>query len=185
MEYRAKAVLNAPFENIIAVLKDISGYRKWIYKCTQAIALEGNDDFSKLIYYAIGSSLEKWKSDLVLSARTLADMKNDKIIVTLKSIDDHAYQHPDLKVRSSRFRVTGFKGSWKLTALSRTLTMVSFTAYANPGEIVQESLINNLIQNICFNSLQGLRRTTERMNQSSSKTEALSFQHKALQYSSN
>jgi hypothetical protein len=55
---------------------------------------------------------------------------------------------------ANRIRLKGFKGSWRLEALSNTSTLVSFTVYANPGKPTREYMVNNLMQNVCFISLQ-------------------------------
>jgi ribosome-associated toxin RatA of RatAB toxin-antitoxin module len=170
MEYRANTALNTPFEKVVDLIKDISAYPEWMHNCIEAKELEGKDDFRKLIYYAQGTPMDKWTSDIILSATTLADLKSEKIIITLNSLDDHPYKHPNLKVRARRFRMPGFKGCWRLAALSKTSTMVSFTVQANPEKTFRENLINTLMQNICFNSLQGLYRMTETKQQSSNKT---------------
>ncbi|MEJ2609112.1 MAG: SRPBCC family protein [Candidatus Thiodiazotropha sp.] len=170
MEYRANAVLHATFEKVIDLLKDISGYPEWMHNCIESKELEGKDDFRKIIYYAQGTSMEKWSSDVVLSATTLADFQNKKLIITLSSIDNHPYKHPNLKVRARRFRMPGFKGWWKLSSLSNTSTMVSFTVQANPERPIRKSLINSLTKNFCFNSLQGLQHIIETKQPSKNKT---------------
>lgn len=180
MEYRANTALNATFKKVVDLLRDISSYPEWVHNCIEARELEGKDDFRKVIYYAQGTSMEKWSSDIILSAITLADLQNEKIIISLNSIDDHPYKHPDLKVRARRFRMPGFKGCWRLTALSKTSTMVSFTVQANPERPIRETLINNLMQNICFNSLQGLHRMTETKQRSIGETNALNTQSNEL-----
>ncbi|MES9979636.1 MAG: hypothetical protein ABW107_12910, partial [Candidatus Thiodiazotropha sp. 6PLUC5] len=125
MEYRANTLLNATYAKVVDVLKNISAYPEWMYNCTEAMELEAKDDFSKVIYYAQGSSLGHWNGDIILSARKMSDISDEKMVITINSIDNHAYKHPNLKVRAKRFRMTGFKGCWRLTAVSEKSTQVS------------------------------------------------------------
>jgi ribosome-associated toxin RatA of RatAB toxin-antitoxin module len=156
LEHRADAVIDSSIENVVEVLKDIPAYPKWMYNCTEAKILEGDDELSKVIYYAQGSSFGNFGSDIILSVRALVDLNSGKMIITLKSIDDHAYRHPDIKTSANRIRLTSFRGSWRLEAQSKTSTIVNFTVHANPGKQKREYMVNNLMKNICFYSLQKL-----------------------------
>jgi ribosome-associated toxin RatA of RatAB toxin-antitoxin module len=161
MEHLANAVICARLDDIVEVLKNTPAYPDWMHGCVEATLLEGKGDHNKLIYYVQRSHVDRVDSEMILYARTLVDLNSGRMIITLKSMDELIDEYSENRTRGNRNRITGFKGSWRLEPVNKTSTRVSFTVHANPGEQKGEYLINNLMQKICFVSLQGLLHMAE------------------------
>jgi ribosome-associated toxin RatA of RatAB toxin-antitoxin module len=162
MEHLASAVICAQLDDVVEVLNNTLAYPDWMYGCVKATLLEDKKDCSKLIYYVQRSPVDRWDSEMILSARTLVDLNSGRMIITLNSVDESISEYFDIRSRGNRNSLTGFKGSWRLEAVNHRMTRVRFTVYANPGEQKGEYRVNKMMQKICFTSLQGLLLMAER-----------------------
>jgi ribosome-associated toxin RatA of RatAB toxin-antitoxin module len=163
LEHRSSAVLDSSLEDVVEVLRDVTAYPEWMYECSEARLLKQDGELSKLIHCVLGLPRDAWHSDIIISARSLVDLNGSKMVITLKSVDDPDFKHPDLNTSHSCMRVTGFKGSWRLEELGKNSTLVDFTAHADLGMQAGEYLVNNMMHKLPHTPFVNLREKVKQV----------------------
>jgi hypothetical protein len=156
LETRAETVIEAPVEVLLEVLKDISSYPQWMYKCKEAVLLRQENKLKRVLYFAQDAVFGSPDRDAVIQAISVEDLDSGAYITTLHSIDNHPYQNPNKENDKKRTRIVEFRGKWHLQMLDRNRTRVVYTSYTNPGGFAPRFIANGVIRKVSFESLKGM-----------------------------
>jgi hypothetical protein len=156
LESRAETIINAPIEVVLEVLKDIPSYPQWMYNCVEAIQLKQEGELKRVLYIAQDTPLGWPDRDAIIEALTIENLDNGAYIITLRSIDNYPFKHPQKETSEKRQRMIEFRGLWTLQMIDRKQTKVSYSVYTNPGGFAPGFIVNSEIRKVSFMTLKGM-----------------------------
>lgn len=150
IETKAETEIDAPMEVLLEVLMDIPNFPKWMHDCKEAVLLEKENDFHRVLYFnqnvpVIGQS-DRWA---VIDSKTTYDHADGSCTTILESIE-RPYQREDGK----GIRMNKFTGTYELKMLSRDKTWVRYTAFSDPGGFAPAFVAKSTIRKVTFNGVQ-------------------------------
>lgn len=135
-EIKVETNFNAPLSVIVALLKDISAFPSWVYKCETAHVVK-HQDHKEMIYYQ--KSDVPWPvsdRDMVVQSRFRQDPATK--IVYFNSV-----AMPDiLPLKADIVRIRKFKGSWTLTPIADGTVNVEYQIGIDPGGSLPAWMVN-------------------------------------------
>jgi len=155
LEFKAGTIISKDINKVTAFFEDEKKLSEWYYQSVTMDFLEDEGPLSKIYYFVVHLS---WP---------LA--KRDSVIRRVKEIDPHTgvitYEItllPDKMLKQrGKIRVTHLNMLWRFTPLSNGQTEVYFQQHGSPGGSIPIFIINAVILDIPFYSLQNLRRLVE------------------------
>jgi hypothetical protein len=159
VETRAEAVVDAPLEVLLEVLRDIESYPEWMYDCVETKVLQENQSRSNVeLYFVQRVPWPKDDQDAVIRAVTTVDYNAGRSVTTLRSIDNHPY---DSKM-SGRSRMIEFTGKFEFRMIDRNRTKMVYTAYSEPSGYAPAMIADGIIRDVTFVATHGMRVMVEK-----------------------
>ncbi|MBW0148831.1 START domain-containing protein [Marinobacter arenosus] len=149
--FKAEAVIDAPIENLMAVMMNPQSCVEWVHNCTESYAF-GTGDFHDRYAYSVNDM--PWPvtdRDYVLRIRTRGDQGSGEIIMDLNATPNQRAEF-DTRVRVDRsdtlyrFIPEGSK------------TRMIWLQHTDPNGSLPGWLVNSLLVDIPVRSLQALER---------------------------
>lgn len=149
--FKAEAILDAPIENLMAVMMNPQSCVEWVHNCTESYAF-GTGDFHDRFAYSVNDM--PWPvtdRDYVLRIRTRGDQGSGEIIMDLNATPNQRAEF-DTRVRVDRsdtlyrFIPEGDK------------TRMIWLQHTDPNGSLPGWLVNSLLVDIPVRSLQALER---------------------------
>jgi len=167
-EFKGIAVVNSKIEVIGEILRDVPYYPQWIPDCTDASVIKRTDRNNLMLHFSQKLPWPVDNRDVVLSAKTIFDLNNGKITITMESVNDSKYP-----VKEGFTRMSEMKGCYILEYIDREHTKLSYIVKANPGGSIPSSVVNSSSKDIPYNTLTGIKKVSsmKRFIEAGSKAE--------------
>ncbi|MGD9169776.1 MAG: START domain-containing protein [Candidatus Thiodiazotropha sp.] len=156
LESRAETIINAPIEVLLEVLKDIPSYPQWMHNCLEAILIKQDEELNRVLYIAQDTPFGWPDRDVIIESFTVDNLDNGSYTITLRSIANHPFKHPQNETSKKRQRMLEFSGSWTFQMIERERTRVSYTVHTNPGGFAPRFIVNSEIRKVSFMTLRGM-----------------------------
>lgn len=153
--FKARAILNVPLENIMAVMAQPSSCMEWVHGCIESWGLR-EDSFNKRYAYSVNDL--PWPvrdRDYVLEINT----KNDPEAGTI-TMDMYAVDHV-LPPKDEFIRMTRQETHYIFKAVSSERTEMIWLQHTDPSGHIPSWLVNALIVDIPFNSMKRLEAVAQ------------------------
>ena len=153
--FKAEAVLDAPIENLMAVMANPGSCVEWVHNCTESYAF-GDGEFQDRFAYSVNDM--PWPvtdRDYVLRIRTRGDKASGEIVMDLNAM-------PDQRAESgSRVRVDRSDTLYRFTPEGDKTRMV-WVQHTDPNGSLPGWLVNSLLVDIPVRSMEELERVANR-----------------------
>jgi hypothetical protein len=106
-EMRAITTLNVSMNNLIALIRDVEYYPRWVYRCSEAYVIKRISETEIYYYQVISAPWPISDRDMIIHAEMGKD-EDGTIHIRLKGVPDY------LDVKPDRVRIKKFKGKWIL-----------------------------------------------------------------------
>lgn len=149
--FKAVAVLDAPIENLMAVMANPGSCVEWVYNCTESYAF-GDGEFRDRFAYSVNDM--PWPvtdRDYVLRIRTRGDETSGEIVMDLNATPNQRTQS------SSRIRVDRSDTLYRFTPDGDKTRMV-WVQHTDPNGALPGWLVNSLLVDIPVRSMEELER---------------------------
>jgi len=149
-EFKGVATIKASMDTLLAIIKDTDNFDKWIHQCREPKNLKSvnfHDTYSRQI-----NDLP-WPVDdreVVMFTAISKDSSKKEIYISLEARPDYIPKNED------SVRVTKLNGFYLFKALPNGMTEVTWQQHTEPGGSLPVWLINALVVDIPFNSLEAL-----------------------------
>ncbi|WP_296934079.1 START domain-containing protein [uncultured Marinobacter sp.] len=149
--FKAVAVLDAPIENLMAVMANPGSCVEWVHNCTESYAF-GDGAFHDRFAYSVNDM--PWPvtdRDYVLRIRTRGDKASGEIVMDLNAMPDQRAQS------SSRVRVDRSDTLYRFTPEGDKTRML-WVQHTDPNGALPGWLVNSLLVDIPVRSMEELER---------------------------
>ncbi len=153
--FKAVAIIDAPLNNIMAVMANPKSCMEWVLGCTEASSFD-ETSFNDRYAYSVNDMPWPFKDrDYALHIRTSSDPKSGIILMHMGATNSK-------KEISDEFeRVHVAQTVYSFEALDDNTTKMVWLQHTEPGGILPGWLVNSLIIDIPIKSLQALERTAK------------------------
>lgn len=152
-EFKATTTVKTTLGGLVALIMDTANAPQWVYR-TSRIDLLKRDDTKGL--FLIQAYMDfPWpmsNRDAVMEGSISQDAKG---VVTVKS---HGVESSVYPVPSGYVRMVDMVGNWRFKPLKDGMVEITMLGRANPGGSIPASVINLLVHETPYKTLQGLRR---------------------------
>lgn len=153
--FKAVAIIDAPLNNIMAVMANPESCMEWVLGCTVANAFD-EKSFNDRYAYSVNNMPWPFKDrDYVLHIKTTSDPKSGVILMHMDATNDKK----EINDEFERVRVA--QTVYSFEALDDNKTKMIWLQHTEPGGILPGWLVNSLIIDIPIKSLQALERVAQ------------------------
>ncbi len=157
VSYRAITTIPASLSATTAAILDYDYLPKWVPNVRQMRLLEHNDTTQhSLVYLALAFPFPLHDRDAII-AMEASQAPNGTVTLASHSVTDGRY--PPVK---GMVRVVKYEGSWILRPISKNVTEVVTTGFADPAGSLPLPIVNMFVQQQPFDMLKGLRGAVSR-----------------------
>ncbi len=150
--FRGVVTVNSSLDSVLSVIADVSSYPRWLHNCRSAKTIKRvgeNETFNHIITDMPWPVVDR--DSIVHSIKTQNDSTNQ---VTIK----FAAKPEMLNKLPKTVRITDMHGLWELTPLQNANLKILYQMSVDPGGSIPKWLVNSLVVDIPFNTLNNLRR---------------------------
>ncbi len=154
-QFKAVAILDAPLNNIMAVMANPESCIEWVYGCTISYGFN-EKTFNDRYAYSVNDMPWPFKDrDYVLHIKTSNNPANNTIFMHMDASDSAKEQSDDY------LRVSVAQTVYIFKALDDGKTKMTWLQHTEPGGVLPGWLVNSLIVDIPLESLQALERVAQ------------------------
>lgn len=153
--FKAVAVLDAPIENLMAVMVNPGSCVEWVHNCTESYAF-GDGEFHDRFAYSVNDM--PWPvtdRDYVLRIRTRGNQASGEIVMDLNAMPEQRAEN------GSRVRVDRSDTLYRFTPEGDKTRMV-WVQHTDPNGSLPGWLVNSLLVDIPVRSMEELERVANR-----------------------
>ena len=160
--FKGVVYINAPVDSLLAVILDIDACTDWIQHCQNPLMLE-RKNFSECYHYLIHNlPFPAVDREFILHTKISRNPISGAVTVNSESRPDYCLQqqtpHCQLIKHSSLVRVRHSHGSYLLEPVKKGITKFTWTQHTKPGGILPAWLVNKMVREVPYLSLQSLRK---------------------------
>lgn len=161
-EFKAEMTLTTSIDAILAVFQDPNSFTRWVHQCASAEIIQ-QDSFLDVYVYQVSDM------PLLVSDR-------DVVIHDVYTYSDD-YKHWAIDVqavegmvpKTDKVRVTESQGTYNLYDMDDGTIKIVWFQHADPGGALPSWLVNSLIVDLPFNTLDNLRALVQEEQYATSK----------------
>ena len=154
--FKAVAILDAPLNNIMAVMANPSSCIEWVHGCTESYGFDVQS-FNDRYAYSVNDMPWPFKDrDYVIHIETTSKPESNKILM-------HMNASADKKERTDDYlRVSVAQTIYIFQATDDNKTKMIWLQHIEPGGVLPGWLVNSLIVDIPVKSLQALEQVAQK-----------------------
>ncbi|PMJ92946.1 START domain-containing protein [Vibrio sp. 10N.261.55.A7] len=149
IEIRAQMFIPTSYSAFLLLLEDSKRVPKWIDNVSKSQVLRQISPNENIVYTEFKAPWPALDRDMVTYSRYY--FEEAAFILLIKDAPDM------LAEQSGYIRITDVKAQWKLEKLTNGITHLEYVAFANPGGVLPDWLVNKLAINSALKTFQGLR----------------------------
>jgi len=157
LEFKARAMINAPIEVVATVLSDIENFPEWMSKCKKTSIVEKRSNGALLIKFVQTLPWPVANRDVILLTSTVLNEETGLMEVYMESVEKS-----EIPPMEDLVRMTGFKGKIILENKGKNKTEMTFILWADPGGSLPARGVNGGTLNIPFRSLIGMKKMVKK-----------------------
>ena len=167
-QFVAEVDINARIDTVASLLSDISRCREWLHNCTKGIELLRNSFNDRHLYQV--NSMHKWAKsrDYVVHSSVSRNPETGQITIQLNADNDFCTNKKSETCQSTKaqpyIRIKVLKGLFTLTPINDNQVTVHWQQHLEPGGRLPPFIVNNLLVDIPWNSLNNIRHLAEKEN---------------------
>lgn len=153
--FKAVALLDAPIENVMAVMINPKSCVEWVHNCSESYAF-GEGNFHDRYAYSVNDM--PWPvtdRDYVLRIRTRTEAKGDAIVMDLNAVPDRRDE------TDGHIRVDQSDTLYRFTAEGDKTRMV-WVQHTDPNGSIPGWLVNSLLVDIPIKSMEQLEKVAQK-----------------------
>ncbi|WP_375194078.1 START domain-containing protein [Marinobacter sp.] len=149
--FKAVGVLDAPIENLMAVMINPGSCVEWVHNCTESYAFGAGDFHDRFAYSVNDMPWPVTDRDYVLRIQTRGNEASGEVVMDLNAM-------PDQRAESaSRVRVDRSDTFYRFTPQGEQTRMV-WVQHTDPNGALPGWLVNSLLVDIPVRSMEALER---------------------------
>lgn len=161
-EFKAEVTLETSIDAILAVFQDPDSFTRWVHQCSSAEIIQ-QDSFLDVYVYQV-SDMPLLVSDRDVVIHDVYTYSDD---YKQWSIDVQAVE--GMVAETDMVRVTKSQGTYNLYDMENGTVQVVWFQHADPGGALPSWLVNSLIVDLPFNTLNNLRALVKEEQYATSK----------------
>lgn len=150
VEIRARMFAPTSYVAFLTLLEDTENVPNWIDNVSHSRVLRQISSNENIVYTQFSAPWPAKDRDMV----TYSKYSVDEIGFTLK-IEDAP--QTTLAEQEGYIRISQVKATWTLQKLTNGMTLIEYTAFANPGGALPDWLVNKLAKESARSTFEGLR----------------------------
>lgn len=153
--FKAEAVLDAPLENVMAVMINPQSCVEWVHNCSESYSF-GDGDFHDRYAYSVNDM--PWPvtdRDYVLRIRTHGEKRDGEVVMDLNAIPDSRAEE------DGHIRVDKSDTLYRFIPLGNQTRMI-WIQHTEPNGSIPGWLVNTLLVDIPIRSMEQLERVARR-----------------------
>lgn len=153
--FKATTTVKSSLSGLVSLITDTQNANRWLYR-TDRIDVLARDDSQQFFTIRVITDVPWPLTDreALVDVRISQDAKTGRVrIDSNESVSANKYPVADCCLRMPMV-----KGYWLFKPVGNGLVEVTMSGHADPGGMIPKGLVNFLIQEHPYNTLQGLRR---------------------------
>ncbi|MCP5162838.1 MAG: START domain-containing protein [Hahellaceae bacterium] len=150
--FKAVAILNAPFTNIMAVMANPLSCLEWVHGCSKVYGFDENSFIDRYAYSVNDLPWPFKDRDYILKVEITSDPATQEINMHMVAANDKIPANDDY------VRVTIAETSYLISPVNESQTKVIWLQHTDPGGVLPGWLVNTLVVDIPVKSLQALEK---------------------------
>jgi len=160
--FKATISINTSIDSILAILMDLKACNKWIHHCKQSTLLL-RKSFSEYYHHQVQSfPFLAQNRHFILHSKITYYPKNGNILISMNAITNFCVDNKSLCRNIGNtdhlIRIKHSHGYYLLETLHDNTSRVTWVQHTNPEGDLPIWLINQMIQNLPYKTLLGLRK---------------------------
>lgn len=160
--FRGEVLINTSLDSLLAVILDINACSDWVHRCKNPLLLL-RKAFSEGYHYQVHKlPFPARNREFIFHSTITRSLKTSSVSIHMNVVPEFCAQNTSttcsLIGNTSLLRVKHSHGHYLLEPLQDSLTRVTWTHHTNPEGNLPVWLINRLIREMPFQTLQGLRK---------------------------
>lgn len=151
VEVRAQMFTPTSYGAFLTLLEDSENVPNWIDNVSHSRVLTQLSTNENIVYTQFAAPWPALDRDMV----TYSKYTIDEIGFTLQIEDAPSSALPE---QDGYIRIRNVDATWSLQKLTNGTTLIEYTAFANPGGILPDWIINNLTKESARNTFENLRQ---------------------------
>lgn len=154
-EFKGVTTIKSSMDSLLAIVKDTDNFDKWIHQCAEPEVLKAVNFYDT---YSRQINDLPWPVDdreAVMFTAISKDASKEEIYISLEARPDYIPENEDY------VRVTKLNGFYLFKALPDGMTEVTWQQHTEPGGSLPVWLVNALVVDIPFNSLEAMRALSQ------------------------
>lgn len=152
-EFRAEAEIDATVAQAIALLKDTSACTQWLYRCKESRIIRETSPTERIFYQVTSLPFPAKSRDSIFHA-SITFEGTSSVRVTMSSIPDEIPPTKHVRVREAF-------GAYILEPTGENKLRVTWQQYVDPGGALPAWLVNTMLTDLPFKSLQAFRELVQ------------------------
>lgn len=159
--FRGIVTINSSIDSLLAVILDIETCTNWVHRCKNPILLF-RKSFSECYHYQVHRlPFPAHNREFIFHSKVSRSSRTGVIRIQMQTVPN--FCDNDIKAcsqitKSSMIRVRHSHGQYLLEPVTDNSTKVTWTHHTDPEGFLPLWLINQLIQEMPYRTLQGLRK---------------------------
>ena len=161
-EFRAEMTLETKIDTIISIFHDPNSFTQWVHQCSKAEIVQQNSFLDVIVYQVSNMPFLVTDRDIVI--HDVYSYSNDykEWTIDVKAIEGFV-------PGTDNVRITQSQGAYKLTQINDSEVKIVWTQHADPAGALPSWLVNSLIVDLPYETLNNLRELTKEEQYKSSK----------------
>ncbi|MCU7798669.1 MAG: hypothetical protein KZQ70_00650 [gamma proteobacterium symbiont of Lucinoma myriamae] len=159
--FRGVIHINASVDSLLAVIMDIDACTDWVHRCKSPLLLF-RKSFSESYHYQVHQlPFPAHNREFIFHSKISRSAQTGVVRTQMKAIPEFCQQSVEacsLIPKSSLVRVHHSHGYYLLEPIADNITRVTWTHHTNPEGHLPLWLVNHLIKEMPYRTLQGLRK---------------------------
>jgi hypothetical protein len=153
-EFRGRTIVDAPLDEVLALLEDTAARPKWMNRCTEAHDIERGAAGEAVCYERTGAQWPVKDRDVVMRTHERFDVEKKRVEFEFHSIEDARL--PPVK---GVVRMPYLKGHFYLRAVEGgKKTWIEYQGHAVPGGAVPDWITNSVSKQVPHSTLKAMKR---------------------------
>lgn len=135
-EIRIHATINASMNHVVEILTDVSAYKYWVYKCSEARLLSTPAPGEQIYYARTAFPWPLGERGLFLHSVSKRDDKTGVFMSTSTVVSRY------LESSEGVLRISEFSSSWKVSPSTNNTVLVDYRVKYDPGGGIPDWAVN-------------------------------------------
>ncbi len=160
--FKGVVLINSSLDSLLAVILDIKACTDWVHRCKNPLLLL-KKSFSECYHYQVHKlPFPATNREFIFHSRVTRSAQTGSVSIHMKAEPDFCVINSNLCSaisNTSLVRVKHSHGHYQLDPVAQRVTRVTWTHHTNPEGHLPTWLINILVREMPYQTLQGLRKT--------------------------